>query len=114
MQSKDFRFREITYNYTSFSDKEIILKYFDKNTWDQVEFLRDQRITGRSAKLLYENVGDIFIIERNPYLFEEFLTNKQKRNKLKNIHKSRIDTVRNNSRENQIALEVIKKVEQLN
>lgn len=114
MQSKDFRFREITYNYTSFSDKEIILKYFDKNTWDQVEFLRDQRITGRSAKLLYENVGDIFIIERNPYLFEEFLTNKQKRNKLKNIHKSRIDTVRNNSRENQIALEVINKVEQLN
>ncbi len=114
MQSKDFRFREITYNYTSFSDKEIILKYFDKETWEQVELLRDRRVTGRSAKLLYENVGDIFIIERNPYLFEEFLHDKQKRNKLKNIHKSRIDTVRNNSKDDETALKVIAKVEELN
>jgi len=114
MQSKEFRFREITYNYTSFSDKEIILKYFDKETWQQVELLRNRRITGRSAKLLYENVGDIFIIERNPYLYEEFLKNKHKRNKLKIIHNSRIETVRRNSKGDETALKVIKKVEDLN
>jgi FAD/FMN-containing dehydrogenase/Fe-S oxidoreductase len=114
MQSKDFRFREITYNYTSFSDKEIILKYFDKETWEQVELLRDRRITGRSAKLLYETVGDIFIIERNPYLYEEFLKNKKKRNKLKKIHVSRIETVKNNSKNDKLALSVISKIEALN
>jgi len=50
---RDFKYREIPYNYTSFSDKEIIVKYFDAHTWDLVEALREKRRTGRSAKLLF-------------------------------------------------------------
>ncbi len=114
MERNGNRFREITYNYTSFSDKEIILKYFDEETWQQVESLRDKRITGRSAKLLYENVGDIFIIERNPYLFEEFIQNKRKRKELKKIHDRRIETVKINGKDNKQALQLIEKVEKLN
>lgn len=114
MEKSINRFREITYNYTSFSDKEIILKYFDEETWQQVESLRDKRITGRSAKLLYENVGDIFIIERNPYLFEEFVQNKKKRKELKKIHDRRIETVKINGKDNLEALNLIEKVEKLN
>lgn len=63
---KDFGYREIPYNYTSFSDREIILKYFDSGTWDLLDDLRTKRITGRSAKLIFEIIGDIFIIDRNP------------------------------------------------
>ncbi len=90
---KDFRFREIPYNYTSFSDKEIILKYFDKDTWDILNRLRDKRITGRSAKLLLEIYGDFFIIDRNPYIFNNLLENNKKRLKLEKIHNMRLDII---------------------
>ena len=60
---KDFGYREIPYNYTSFSDKEIILKYFDDATWELLNDLRHQRKTGRSARLIFEIIGDIFIID---------------------------------------------------
>ncbi len=114
MITKDFRFREITYNYTSFSDKEIILKYFDQEIWDTVNQLRSHRITGRSAKLLYENIGDIFIIERNPYLFEEFLNNKTKRNRLKALHQTRINTVKENGKDNPLVAKIITEVQKAN
>ncbi len=76
---KDTKFREIPYNYTSFSDREIILKYFDEETWQTLNILRQERVTGRSAKLLFEVIGDYFIIERNPYIFNDFLEKPRKR-----------------------------------
>jgi FAD/FMN-containing dehydrogenase/Fe-S oxidoreductase len=111
---KDFRFREIPYNYTSFSDKEIILKYFDAETWDIVNELRSQRITGRSAKLLYEVIGDIFVIERNPYLFDDFLKNKKKLAQLKAIHQKRIETVSAAGKNNSIVEKIIERVKIVN
>jgi hypothetical protein len=66
---KDFKYREIPYNYTSFSDREIISGTFDEETADLIDTLRSQRVTGRSAKLLFEVFGDLFIIDRNPYIF---------------------------------------------
>ena len=68
---KNFEYREIPYNYTSFSDKEIILRYFDPETWELLDGLRTQRITGRTARLIFEIIGDIFIIDRNPYIFND-------------------------------------------
>ncbi len=100
MMKKDFRFREIPYNYTSFSDKEIILKYFDVATWNVLDQLRSQRITGRSAKLLYEIIGDIFIIERNPYLFEDFLSNANRLRQLRKIHDQRFNAILLASKDN--------------
>jgi FAD/FMN-containing dehydrogenase/Fe-S oxidoreductase len=85
-----FTYREIPYNYTSFTDKEIILKYFDEETWNLVNELRDKRITGRSAKLLFEIMGDIFIIDRNPYIFNDFLENPKKIRKLQRQHRMKL------------------------
>ncbi len=90
---KSFEFREIPYNYTSFSDKEIILKYFDIETWEHLNRLRNQRITGRSAKLIFEIIGDIFVIDRNPYIFNDFLENKKKQGRLKKLHKVRFNSI---------------------
>ncbi len=91
---KNFKFREIPYNYTSFSDKEIILKYFDEKTWDILNELRNRRITGRSAKLLFEVVGDIFIIDRNPYIYNDFLENKRKISALKKLHQAKLNAIK--------------------
>ena len=113
MKRKDSRYREIPYNYTSFSDKEIVLNYFDERTWQQIEDLRSQRKTGRSAKLLFEIIGDIFIIERNPYLFEDFLSNQSRFSQLKNLHAKRINAIRKSSEDNPLANDLLVKTQQL-
>jgi FAD/FMN-containing dehydrogenase/Fe-S oxidoreductase len=113
MKRKDSRYREIPYNYTSFSDKEIILNYFDEATWQQIEELRNQRKTGRSAKLLFEIIGDIFIIERNPYLFEDFLNSQSRFKQLRNLHTKRINAIRKSSETNPLANNLLEKIQQL-
>lgn len=114
MANQGNRLREIPYNYTSFSDKEIILKYFDEEIWKVIEELRAQRKTGRSAKLLYGIIGDICIIERNPYLFEDFLTNKKKLLSLKTLHEKRIASISDHTQENQLARHLLLKTVKLN
>jgi hypothetical protein len=47
------RVREIPYNYTSFSDREIIIRLLGERAWTLVQELRDERRTGRSARMLY-------------------------------------------------------------
>jgi hypothetical protein len=49
----DARLREIPYNYTSFSDREIVLRVLGTEAWDIVGSLRAERRTGRSARMLY-------------------------------------------------------------
>jgi hypothetical protein len=72
------RVREIPYNYTSFSDREIALRLLGPEGWQLVSELRDERRTGRSSRMLYEVLGEIWAIQRNPYLEDE-LVNRPKR-----------------------------------
>ena len=62
------RLREIPYNYTSFSDREIVIRILGAQAWSLLDVLRSQRRTGRSARMLYEVLGDIWAVVRNPYL----------------------------------------------
>lgn len=73
------RLREIPYNYTSFSDREIVLRLLGPRAWQLAEQLRGQRTTGRSARMLYEVLGDIWVVERNPYLQDDLLSNPKRR-----------------------------------
>jgi FAD/FMN-containing dehydrogenase/Fe-S oxidoreductase len=72
------RVREIPYNYTSFSDREITLRLLGPEGWKLVAELRAERRTGRSARMLYEVLGEMWAIQRNPYLEDE-LVNRPKR-----------------------------------
>ena len=60
------RLREIPYNYTSFSDREIVIRLLGEPAWALLNELRAERVTGRSARMLYEVLGDIWVVERNP------------------------------------------------
>jgi FAD/FMN-containing dehydrogenase/Fe-S oxidoreductase len=73
------RLREIPYNYTSFSDREIVLRILGKEAWDIINTLREERRTGRSAQMLYEVLGDIWVVSRNPYLQDDLLGNRKRR-----------------------------------
>jgi len=69
------RLREIPYNYTSFSDREIVVRLLGAQMWTLLEELRAERRTGRSARMLFEVLGDIWVVERNPYLQDDLLGN---------------------------------------
>jgi hypothetical protein len=43
------QYREIPYNYTSFSDKEIVHRFLGESSWDLLNQLRENRNTGRST-----------------------------------------------------------------
>jgi FAD/FMN-containing dehydrogenase/Fe-S oxidoreductase len=72
------RLREIPYNYTSFSDREIVIRTLGAPAWALLDALRSQRRTGRSARMLYEVLGDIWAVVRNPYLQDDLLSNRQR------------------------------------
>ncbi|MBN8556460.1 MAG: FAD/FMN-binding oxidoreductase [Proteobacteria bacterium] len=73
------RLREIPYNYTSFSDREIVLRLLGERAWEIVQTLRGERHTGRSSRMLYEVLGDIWVVRRNPYLQDDLLDNPRRR-----------------------------------
>jgi len=73
------RRREIPYNYTSFSDREIVIRLLGERAWDVLSLLRSERRTGRSARMLYEVLGDIWVVQRNPYLQDDLLDNPRRR-----------------------------------
>src|SRR5919205_3820221 len=73
------RLREIPYNYTSFSDREIVIRLLGAERWRLLEELRGERRTGRSARMLFEILGDIWVVARNPYLEDDLLENPRRR-----------------------------------
>ena len=73
------RLREIPYNYTSFSDREIVLRLLGAQAWDLLSDLRAERRTGRSARMLYEVLGEMWVILRNPYLEDDLLEHPKRR-----------------------------------
>ncbi len=73
------RLREIPYNYTSFSDREIVIRLLGETAWELISQLRSLRQTGRSARMLYEVLGDVWVVRRNPYLQDDLLDNPSRR-----------------------------------
>jgi FAD/FMN-containing dehydrogenase/Fe-S oxidoreductase len=76
------RIREIPYNYTSFSDREIVIRFLGDSTWSLLEELRGERNTGISARMLLEVLGDMWVVSRNPYLQEDLLEDSGRRKAL--------------------------------
>ena len=87
------RLREIPYNYTSFSDREIVVRLLGEPAWDLLNQLRQERGTGRSARMLYEVLGDIWVVERNPYLQDDLLDNPARRKLLVDAMQHRLGEV---------------------
>jgi FAD/FMN-containing dehydrogenase/Fe-S oxidoreductase len=100
------RLREIPYNYTSLADREIVIRLLGNAAWELLDDLRSERRTGRSARMLYEVLGDIWVVERNPFLQDDLIDNPKRRrqlvealhHRLREVNKRRdpADTVRDN------------------
>ncbi|HHJ16421.1 MAG TPA: DUF3683 domain-containing protein [Gammaproteobacteria bacterium] len=87
------RIREIPYNYTSFSDREIVLRFLGEEMWELIEQLRAERRTGRSARMLFEVLGDLWVVTRNPYIQDDLLENRKRFESLTHALNHRLDQI---------------------
>jgi len=100
------RIREIPYNYTSFSDREIVIRFLGAPYWDLLNELRHQRNTGISARMLFEVLGDMWVVTRNPYLQEDLLENKNRLDALIDAMHHRLGQIEARAGDNLRALEL--------
>ena len=94
------RLREIPYNYTSFSDREIVIRFLGEDCWNILNNLRAERKTGRSARMLFEVLGDLWVVSRNPYLQDDLLDNPKRRKALIDALHHRIAAIDERSNQN--------------
>ncbi|NMM06219.1 MAG: FAD/FMN-binding oxidoreductase [Polaromonas sp.] len=92
-KASESRIREIPYNYTSFSDREVVIRLLGARAWDLLVLLREERRTGRSARMLYEVLGDVWVVQRNPYLQDDLLDNPKRRKMLVEALQHRLSEV---------------------
>ncbi|MDH4274706.1 MAG: FAD/FMN-binding oxidoreductase, partial [Gammaproteobacteria bacterium] len=96
------RIREIPYNYTSFSDREIVMRFLGDDMWDVLNELRGARRTGRSARMLFEILGDMWVITRNPYIQDDLLENSRRRQSLVDTLYQRLEQIIGRAEHNEL------------
>jgi len=106
------RIREIPYNYTSFSDREIITRFLGEDMWQVINELRGSRRTGHSARMLFEVLGDLWVVTRNPLIQEDLLDNTKRRSGLINAMNHRLKQMMLRADGNQQAIELINRAQQ--
>jgi len=104
--SSNTRIREIPYNYTSFSDREIIIRFLGEPVWQLINELRSERQTGYSARMLFEVLGDMWVVQRNPFLQDDLLENHRRRKQLISALNHRIKQIEQRANGNQKAIEL--------
>jgi FAD/FMN-containing dehydrogenase/Fe-S oxidoreductase len=104
--SSTARIREIPYNYTSFSDREIVIRFLGLDAWETLNTLRDERRTGISARMLFEVLGDLWVVKRNPYIQDDLLNNPKRRDALVEAMHHRLKQIVERAQGNEQALEL--------
>ncbi|MDH5179255.1 MAG: DUF3683 domain-containing protein [Gammaproteobacteria bacterium] len=106
------RIREIPYNYTSFSDREIVIRFLGEEMWEALNTLRGERVTGRSARMLFEVLGDLWVVSRNPFIQDDLLSNRKRRASLVHALHHRLDQIITRASENELALQLAERAKQ--
>jgi len=105
--STQTRIREIPYNYTSFSDREIVIRLLGEAQWNILNQLRGQRRTGRSARMLFEVLGSMWVVQRNPFIQNDLLSNHKRRASLIETLSHRFTQIEQRADGNQLALQLL-------
>jgi len=106
------RIREIPYNYTSFSDREIVIRFLGESSWQQLNTLRGSRRTGRSARMLFEVLGDMWVVTRNPYIQDDLISSSRRWKGLVTALHHRLDQTIGRADSNETALALLQATRQ--
>jgi len=71
--------REIPFNYTSADDRRVWSLLLGEEVLAPLERLVFTRRTGRSWRLLMRLIGDLFILRRNPFLYQQLIDDRDLR-----------------------------------
>ncbi|MBF0628941.1 MAG: DUF3683 domain-containing protein [Magnetococcales bacterium] len=104
------KIREIPYNYTSFSDREIVIRFLGAEMWETLETLRGKRETGRSARMLFEILGDLWVVSRNPFLQEDLLEHPKRLTALLESMSQRIQLIVDRAKGNPLVFQLVEKL----
>ncbi|MBF0369772.1 MAG: DUF3683 domain-containing protein [Magnetococcales bacterium] len=107
MISASPRIREIPYNYTSFSDREIVGRFLGHDMWQVLEELRGQRRTGRSARMLFEILGDLWVVSRNPIIQENLLADPKRLHSLVAEMEQRLEQIIARAKDHALVLSLV-------
>jgi len=70
-----------------------VIRFLGENAWDILQSLRQERVTGRSARMLFEVLGDIWVVSRNPFIQDDLLENSKRRKLLIKALHHRLDQI---------------------
>ena len=73
----------------------------------EIERLRAERRTGRSARMLFEVLGDLWVVTRNPYIQDDLLGNRKRFESLTHALHHRLDQIVARANGNQEALRLV-------
>lgn len=104
------QYREIPYNYTSFTDQNIIEYFLGAEAWQQLEALRQQRQQGHSARMMYEILGDMWVITRNPYIQDDLLSSNRRWKSLQHALLNRLSLFEQRLQGNKAAQPIFEKL----
>ena len=96
--------RKIPYNYTSADDDQIIKHLFGSKLLKVIKKLESKQDTGRSSRLLHRFMGDLFIIQRNSFLFQELVEYPNQRKRLFSEFKNDLAIIENNAGQENVLL----------
>ena len=107
MNSLNENIREIPYNYTSYSDREIVLRFLGEQAWDDLNALRAKRRTGRSARKLFEILGDVWVISRNVFLKNDLLTDSRRLRAMQALHAERLARIEHGAESDEQVMRIV-------
>ena len=106
------KYREIPYNYTSFSDREIVIRLLGEPAWELINRLRSRRKTGRSARYLFELLGDVWTVQRNPFIYDDLLNNTKRKASLIQTLNTRLSHIIERANDNPDVLDLHRQASQ--
>ncbi|WP_085441705.1 DUF3683 domain-containing protein [Magnetofaba australis] len=103
------RIREIPYNYTSFSDREVVIRLLGEPMWRVLDQLSATRKTGRSARMLFEILGDIWMVTRNPLIQDDLQENPKRLLSLTGAMHERLRHISERAEDNPLTMQLVEK-----
>ena len=83
------------------------MRFLGEDSWKTIEQLRGERRTGRSARMLFEVLGDLWVVTRNPYIQEDLLENAKRLQSLTEAMAHRLDQIVSRADNNTQALQLV-------
>ncbi|WP_462270416.1 DUF3683 domain-containing protein [Desulfobacter sp.] len=97
-------FRKIPFNYTSAGDTQVIAHLFGNDILSTIHVLETLKGTGRSSRLLHRFMGDLFIIRRNAFLFQELVEHPMLRRRLFTEFEKDLFNIAGNAEHNEVRM----------